>query len=354
MRPFLCTFVLASALAGFGCHSAPRNAWPLEPHFPAKSSPEGIPPQAKHLAGRTIVLDPGHGGDVGPKYDDSGFKRGPTGLREAVINFRTSMKLKELLEASGATVILTRTEDVDLSLADRAKVANDAQADLFLSIHHNASSKPTTNWSSVWYHQDGAKAPASLDAARAVQAALVRTVPSEQPQHSGIYSDRLMYQGGFGVLRHCEGPAILAECSFFSHPEEEARLADPNYNDLMAYALFLGLCEWAANGLPSWTVDSMGNDDGTTSVTVRLNDGMKEGWGNKDARLAPASLRVIVEGNEVPVESPKAGHLVSFAAGPWQEGTPFSLAVWFENRYRNASLTPPRSVTRTPIASAKP
>ncbi len=80
-----------------------------------------------------VVVDPGHGG----KWPHDGA-HGGRGLHEKVIALQVAQKTKELLEAEGATVILTRDKDQDVSLAERARIANEAGADVFLSIHCNS------------------------------------------------------------------------------------------------------------------------------------------------------------------------------------------------------------------------
>lgn len=343
----------AIALLSIGCTLAVRETTPPAPvaetlPMDARSPrswaelpplPGDLPPQARLLSGLAVVLDPGHGGDVGEQYDREGYKRGPTGLREAVVNMRTALALRDLLEASGATVHLTREDDVIVLTEDRVRMANEWGADLFLSIHHNAGS-PTANYSSVWYHRDGADHPASLDVARELADSLVWTIRPPQPMSSGVYSDLLMYGQGFGVLRGLEMPGVLAECSFFSNPVEEERLRDPAYNERVAWALYLGLVRWAANGLPTWQVDAFTPD----GVTLRLADGMKEPWGSDGLRLRPGSLRVLVDGVETAAWS-LDGNLLAIADERISELDPsVVVSVQFDNRAKNASITPPRSV----------
>ena len=115
-----------------------------------------IPPYAKHLAGLKFCLDPGHGGDAHiPNY-----KRGPTGVREATVNLRVANLLKGFLEASGAEVIMTRNFDSLVSLEDRAEFSNSSDVHFFVSLHHNASNNPQTNYTSTWYHADADHSPA--------------------------------------------------------------------------------------------------------------------------------------------------------------------------------------------------
>src|SRR5207248_261590 len=92
-----------------------------------------LPAAAEPQAPLVVVLDPGHGG----RWPHDGA-HGRRGLHEKVIALQVAQKTKELLEQQGATVILTRDADEDVPLADRVRIANEAGADVFLSIHCNA------------------------------------------------------------------------------------------------------------------------------------------------------------------------------------------------------------------------
>jgi N-acetylmuramoyl-L-alanine amidase len=206
-----------------------------------------IPPYAKFLQGVKVCLDPGHGGDAHKR----GYKRGPTGVREAEMNLRVARYLRTFLEAAGAEVKLTRDGDYDLSLEERADTANAWGADLFISLHHNAiDNKPQVNFTTVWYHNDVNYRPSDLDLARYLCYGLYDSIALPQITDVPLKSDQLMYESGFGVLRHANVTAALAESSFFTNPDEEQRLREPEYNLLEAYGLFVGLAKYAAAGLP--------------------------------------------------------------------------------------------------------
>ncbi|MEQ8821855.1 MAG: N-acetylmuramoyl-L-alanine amidase [Sumerlaeia bacterium] len=305
----------------------------------------GLPHSASYLRGLRVAIDPGHGGDIGPQW--AGFKRGPSGLREAVINQNTSNRLAELLREAGAEVLLIRTEDIDISLADRARMANEWQADLYVSVHHNASARASADYSSVWYHGTGAERPASIDVAREMAASLVTWMRPGEPQHSGIYSDFLMYESGFGVLRMTEMTAVLAECSFYTHPPEEDRLAMEAYNDRMAATLFLGLCEWARAGIPRWEITAAAEDaSATQSLTVELDDAVPQRWGREVLRHFPGSLRVTVNGEDItPPEEEALDKTIELTAPLlFDTSTTRTLDVRFQNRNKNSAITPPKTL----------
>ncbi|MCA9244709.1 MAG: N-acetylmuramoyl-L-alanine amidase [Phycisphaerales bacterium] len=264
------------------------------PEFP-------IPPYAEHLRGVRIVLDPGHGG----RGDVPGFKRGPTGLREAEVNLRVAKYLRDFLREAGASVTLTREDDRYLhkensaDLQARAEVANRANADLFLSIHHNAAGSPRANYSAVFYHGDADHSPASLSAARFFVAGLADALRLESQLPCPVLSDENMYETGFGVLRAANVPAVLTEASFYSNPDEETRLRDPIYNRREAYGLFVAIARWGYAGLPRVRIiEPAGRWKRGEPIAVALDDGLRGrgGWGKDRVRIVRDSFSVKVNG----------------------------------------------------------
>lgn len=268
-----------------------------------------IPPFASHLKGLTIVLDPGHVGQT-EKGKPKGWKRGPTGLREAEANLRVAQFLREFLETAGANVILTRDRDVDLGLPDdvdlrqRADIGNRADADLFLSIHHNAAASPNANYTTVFYHGGEDRSPASLPAARHILAGLNDALRLEQHLGCAVTSDYALHDGdGFAVLRMSKGPAVLSEASFHSNPEEEQRLRDPLYNRREAYGLFLGIARWAQAGLPSVRLvqPADGRLQRGKQVVLSFDDGVSRrgGLGSQTPKILEDSVVVYLGGERV-------------------------------------------------------
>jgi len=273
--------------------SAADYAWleAPEPLFP-------LPPFAAHLKDVVIVIDPGHGG----RADRENWKRGPTGLREAEVNLRVALFLRDFLEQAGADVTLTRDSDVYLDVVDaedlkrRAAVANERRADLFLSIHHNASdTNPNANFSTIFFHGNPDDSPASLGAGRHLLHGLADALRLEQHLGCGLVSDYSIYPGkGFAVLREAQVPALLVESSFHTNPDEENRLRDPLYNRREAYGLFLGLVRWAHSGLPR--ISLVEPEDGVLvpgkPIVVALDDGLSARGGLGSA-LPKAVVRTI-------------------------------------------------------------
>lgn len=242
-------------------------------------------PAEKYLDGMTIVLDPGHGGDA----HRTNWKRGPTGVREAEANLRSALLLRELLATASVEVHLTRDRDNDLSLADRARLANDLDADFFISLHHNAAENPEVNYTSVWLHGDYSDNGPALDLARYVALAMSRHLRTDPAYTSPLMSDKQMFQGGFGVLRAAEVPAILIEASFHTNPAEEQRLATGEHSLREAYAVYEALCEYALGGRPTQTVEIDGN-----RLTATLSTGLPKWWGDERRGPLPETTAVLV------------------------------------------------------------
>jgi N-acetylmuramoyl-L-alanine amidase len=195
----------------------------------------GCSPGTPPLHHKTIVLDPGHG----DTDDTDQYRVGPTGEREEWINLRVALKLQQLLEESGANVLMTRTEDLHVELADRAKLAVENDADLFLSIHHNAIADTAANFPIVYFHGYVSENQASVQFARQVASQLRYDLfGGDGP--AVVASDHTIFPtSGTAVLRHSYGiPGVISEASFFTHPAEEERLKDPDYNQLEAESLY--------------------------------------------------------------------------------------------------------------------
>jgi N-acetylmuramoyl-L-alanine amidase len=298
-----------------------------------------IPPFAKYLQGMRIVLDPGHGG----QGDIPGYKRGPSGVREAEINLRVALFLKDLLEKAGAEVLLTRSDDSYISLADRADFANHSGADFMISIHHNASGNASTNYTSIYYHKDAGLSPASIDLARTIYFSLVEALHLPQISEDGLHSDQLIFPDGFGLLRRCEIPAILVESSFFSNVQEERRLKKKDYNKREAYGIFLGLARYAAGGIPYakliFPVAAVSRSK-TPSIQFRLFDGLRERRGPDSSRLRifPDDITARLDGKMVKPFFDKDKESLFFQTDiPLSNGSHY-VELFFQNMYKNHNL----------------
>ncbi len=226
-----------------------------------------------------VVLDPGHGGPF--PHDGA---HGAKGLVEKSIALQIAKRLREQLEAAGATVLLTREDDAaDVSLADRARFANEANADLFVSIHCNSmatrhdravtrgvesyflSPDPTDAEAKLLAELEnggptavpvpktgnavsGLLADLALGQARNDSAALAETLHHSLVKRTGAPS-RGLRQAPFLVLSATRMPSALIEVGFISHPGEGRLLAKEAYQDKIAEALAQGVRDFAAHVL---------------------------------------------------------------------------------------------------------
>ena len=312
-----------------------------------------IPPFARYLKDVKICLDPGHGGDAHLKN----YKRGPTGLREAEVNLRVAFYLQEFLQEAGAIVFMTRSDDSFVSIADRSALANQNAVDFFISIHHNQISKPETNYTSTWYHRDADDSLSSLDFARYVHQGVAEALRLPRIPATGLYSDQLVIPSGFGVLRLTKATAILCEASFFSNPEEEERLRDPEYNRREAYGYFLGIARYVAAGFPKSVLIEPSPESAvetkTPRIQIRVMDGLHErgAWMLERQQVFSNSIRVKLDGVVVPHQYLRDEDVVVVVPKePLSNGT-HTVETSLVNYYGNHNLPDTQSFKVAPPAA---
>jgi N-acetylmuramoyl-L-alanine amidase/phosphatidylserine/phosphatidylglycerophosphate/cardiolipin synthase-like enzyme len=190
----------------------------------------------------TVVIDPGHGGTTAVGGSAANNAVGPNGLLEKDLTLDIGRRVGALLGAR-TNVILTRTGDENRSLTDRAKIARDANADVFLSIHLNGWRDGTVDGSEAWVAR-GAATP-SRELARAV---LDRVVGVTKAPHRGVREE------DFGVLlpaRHApKTAASLLELAFLTNPEEAARLSGDEFKQQLAAAIADGIASRLPTDVP--------------------------------------------------------------------------------------------------------
>jgi N-acetylmuramoyl-L-alanine amidase len=177
------------------------------------------------VAGRVIVIDPGHGGSNPGAI-------GVTGLMEKIVNLDVSLRVANLLRSAGATVVMTRSSDIYLNLAPRVVVAENAKADVFVSIHANAHLSPSIGGTETYYYQYKASGNQSRILAQSIQSELVRTL---RLRDIGIK------QGSFHVIRETSMPSVLVELAFLSNALEESMMRTDTFRENSAAAIFRGL-----------------------------------------------------------------------------------------------------------------
>ncbi len=196
------------------------------------------------LSGKIICIDPGHGGTALTDH----YRVGPSGEREEWINLRVGLLLKKMLEDKGARVVLTRSEDNMVTLPERAKLAVDNHADIFVSIHHNATADSTVNFPIIYFHGNASENLAGVAFGKLLAENLVKKLyrnrVTEKENFVSVVSDFTVFaESGASVLRNTYGkmPAVLAEASFFTNAGEEQKLKENEHNQDEAAAYLAAL-----------------------------------------------------------------------------------------------------------------
>ena len=175
---------------------------------------------------KVIILDAGHGGhDVGAKVRT---------MQEKKLALLTTLLTKKHLDQMGYKVILTRSRDVYLSLQKRVAVANNTNANVFVSIHYNASKNTDAKGVEVYYcnTEPAVKARASSHLASVVLQNLVAMTDS---------ISRGTKRAKFHVIRETQMPSILIEAGFITNQEERDQLKSRAYIEKIAQGVALGI-----------------------------------------------------------------------------------------------------------------
>jgi N-acetylmuramoyl-L-alanine amidase len=184
------------------------------------------------LSRKVIVLDAGHGGW------DPGMVQGKT--EEKHINLSITQKLQSFLEQAGATVIITRADDTELSkkkssdMHARRVIANSAHADIFVSIHQNSFSRSNVHGAQTFFFNESDN---SQKLATCIQNRLCEFVdPANKfkPKANDNYF----------VLKQTAMPAVIVECGFLTNYNEKSKLLTDDYQEKVAWGIYLGILDY--------------------------------------------------------------------------------------------------------------
>jgi N-acetylmuramoyl-L-alanine amidase len=282
--------------------SAPPPATPSP--FPPPTPPPARPPIFAENAPpvlRTIVLDPGHGGDKEGAH-------GPSGSLEKHLTLAIAKQLKAALEAKlGVRVLLTREDDRTMELDERAAFANNNKADVFISLHLNASVRSTISGTSVYYlslsdytdearrvaiAENGGALPTIAGADRQVelilwemaqvqhieQSAALAGIVERQLAERVKMNGRAIQQAPFRVLVGANMPAVLVEMGFITNPGEEKQLNSASFQQALVQSLVASVVSFREylEGRRSTTPSHMPAPVGAPRPTVPQLPGPKE------------------------------------------------------------------------------
>lgn len=202
---------------------------------------ETVPTVTLPVSGKTIVVDAGHG------VPDEGAQSS-NGTTEAETNLKIALKLQNLLETSGCTVILTRSDenaiyDIDSKtlkqkkvsdIHNRVKIGNESSADIFVSIHLNKiPQQQYYGWQC--FYKDGNEQGQKL--AVSIQENLNSAIQKENTRVAHTIDN--VY-----IVKHVEIPTTIVECGFLSNPEEEQQLLNDEYQNRLAWGIYNGIINY--------------------------------------------------------------------------------------------------------------
>ncbi len=192
---------------------------------------DAVPTFSQSLYGKKIMIDAGHGGS------DAGAVRGKT--LEKDLNLAIALKVQKYLESSGATVILSRTDDNALGRTKsddmylRKRLGSQDDLDVIVSIHQNTSPSGSSHGAEIYYYvksEEGKLLAESMKKGLAV----------------GIGRENIRGVKGqdFLMLKRTLAPSVLLECGFMTNSNELGNLKYEKYQEKIAYGIYLGLVEY--------------------------------------------------------------------------------------------------------------
>ena len=207
----------------------------------AKTERYSMQVTAVPVSGKVIVVDAGHG------TPDEGAESS-NGISEAQINLKIALKLQNLLEQSGCTVILTRSDDNGIydmdkntlrekkvsDIKNRVKIGNKSSADIFVSIHLNKISESQYYGWQCFYKSNNEN---SKQLANCLQNSLNDSIEKSNDRVALSIDD--VY-----IVKHVEIPISIVECGFLSNPEEENLLQTNEYQEKLAWGIYNGINDY--------------------------------------------------------------------------------------------------------------
>lgn len=185
---------------------------------------------------KNIVIDAGHGGwDPGKVRID--------GTEEKKINLDISLKLQKYLEQGGANVFTTRIDDTALSkkkiedLKQRKIIANGDDIDVFVSIHQNSFPKNSAHGAQVFYYKNSENGKALAECIQKQIKEFVDNTNDRVPKANGEYY----------ILKNTKSASVIVECGFLSNDEENAKLNSEEYQQKIAWAIYMGILDFCKN-----------------------------------------------------------------------------------------------------------
>lgn len=191
-----------------------------------------------------VIIDPGHGGE------DSGAVA--NSVLEKDINLDISLRLRDMLRASGITVKMTRDSDLSIydtsagtirekkvsDLKNRVEIANSSKNNILVSIHQNKFEDSKYSGAQMFYSTNNEKSKILAESIRQSVTGLIQQDNKRELKKgdSSIY-----------LLNNSTVPSVIVECGFLSNAEEAKKLSDEEYKNKMAFAIYCGILEYKNN-----------------------------------------------------------------------------------------------------------
>lgn len=193
---------------------------------------------------RVVLIDPGHGGIDGGCVSSSK-------VLEKDLNLQISLKLRDMLSKNGYKVFMTRESDICLcnkgsvrekkriDLNKRCAMKREVKCDLFLSIHMNKFPDSSVKGSQVWYPSASEK---SKRLAFSISKMFKEVLNQKEREAKGVKNEYAVLRDGYNCA------SVIVECGFISNKEEERKLRDESYQNLMCIAIFKGIEDYFKSG----------------------------------------------------------------------------------------------------------
>ncbi len=191
--------------------------------------------------GKIVVIDPGHGTIRPGGWVDPGAISPFNRVRELDVNIPISLKIEQYLKAEGVTVIMTHRGTTHRDLYDRANLANNENAHVFVSIHANAANNRAVQGVGVFYYAPDFMPEIYMQ--RLERQNLSKAILDEAVKATGrpVYGT---FERNFAVTRETRMPSVLVETGFLTNQQEERMLTDPAFQDKMARGIANGILKF--------------------------------------------------------------------------------------------------------------
>jgi N-acetylmuramoyl-L-alanine amidase len=305
------------------------------------------------LRGKTIVIDPGHGG---PEHG----ALGPHGLQETEVNLGVALYLWGMLKYAGVNALLTRSADTSVDntlpfslekdLDARAALANQNNADLFISIHHNSDTRHRNRNDIQIYYKMSDTGP-SRDVAKSILQSLKKKLNAAGGN---------IYPGNYRVLRTAGAAAILGESSFISNNKNEGRLSYQRTLQAEAEGYFEGILSYYQRGVPV-IADLYPNKITLSIPRPEIRCRILSGTGSN--QIDASSIILKLDGNSFNSFSLNNANILTFLPSDPLSNSQHKLCITAKNRDGNRSpeacalftiSLPPARIAMTPVFTVIP